>query len=433
MISKDNFWSSVLAAGGIGELSTGDAVFDRRARCVWRVLESTLVAAQDVAQVECWEDVLELVPGAGLPLVERKAAVLRVLCEELPFTVALLPGRLRQLLGEGNFTVTQGDDGVRVALGLDVSYELVGEVKKLLGCVLPRSVVTEAEWADGMPIDYARLEYIETVNTDDSQFIDTGIMATNETSCKIRIAHLEKKTGHVVFAYSTLNKPMIAMMVNSPSGAYPVFQYGNQATGFSDYKKVLVEGKWYSVENKKNEFFIDGNFIKSLEEEEFETSLPIYLFVGNSNKPVGRGLVRCSEFEVWEGETKVAHFIPALLRETKTPCMFDLISKQPKWNLGAGDFTYPGHEMEQTTYSLRDRKYGKWTENGICRLNCVPEGYSSKAEYAAERGFKVLIETPVPGEGYWAPVWHDREDCIELEWVECESPAEAAEGEVTEN
>jgi hypothetical protein len=48
----------------------------------------------------------------------------------------------------------------------------------------------------------------------------------------------------------------------------------------------------------------------------------------------------------------------------------------------------------------------------------VPEGYSSKAEYAEANGFKLIVEPPMPEEGFWIPVWHDREDCIELEWEE---------------
>jgi hypothetical protein len=69
--------------------------------------------------------------------------------------------------------------------------------------------------------------------------------------------------------------------------------------------------------------------------------------------------------------------------------------------------------------------YAQLTEHGVRRLYHVPKGYNGgKEEYAAEHGFKILVETPMPEEGYWIPEWHDREDCIELEWVETEPPAE---------
>ena len=121
----------------------------------------------------------------------------------------------------------------------------------------------------------------------------------------------------------------------------------------------------------------------------------------------------------------VLNFIPAL-DQTGTPCMYDLISKQPFYNNGTGDFLYPGKEATATTYSLRrPRMYAQMTPRGIRRLYHVPKGYNgTPEEYAEQNGFKILVETPAPEEGYWAPVWHNREDCIELEWVETEPPAE---------
>lgn len=129
-------------------------------------------------------------------------------------------------------------------------------------------------------------------------------------------------------------------------------------------------------------------------------------------------------WKLWLNNEIVHHLIPAL-DSTGAPCMYDLVSKKPFYNSGTGDFLYPGKETEATTYSLRNRMYAQMTEHGIRRLYRVPAGYNGgKEEYAEENGFKILVETPMPEEGYWTPVWHDREDCIVLEWVETEPPAE---------
>ena len=65
------------------------------------------------------------------------------------------------------------------------------------------------------------------------------------------------------------------------------------------------------------------------------------------------------------------------------------------------------------------------TEHGIRRLYHVPkDSTQSKEEYAEQNGFKILVETPAPEEGNWEPRWHEREDCIELEWVETEPSTE---------
>lgn len=439
MISKDNFWSSVLAAGGIGELSTGNAVFDRRARCVWRVLESTLVAAQDVAQVECWEDVLELVPGAGLPLVERKAAVLRVLCEELPFTVALLPGRLRQLLGEGNFTVTQEDDRVTVAVSLDTTEAQIEESRALLDRVLPRNLVTEMEWADGLPIDYTRLEYLESTGT---QYI--------LTRAEVKGSHVKIAGRCTVGAYRTIvhngtDKNDVILCQEPGANDLAVVQAHARINDTYYYNTTynLKFGDNFETEidipNGKS--VTNGTKVVTFQKDYYKwekNTYPLFArahYSGDDETPgniisMCSGILKSAVFANYGVQT--ANFIPAL-DPTGTPCMFDLVTRTPFYNAGTGDFTYPGKETEATTYSLRNRMYAQYTEHGIRRLYRVPDGYSSKEEYAAANGFKILVETPMPEEGYWTPVWHDREDCIELEWVECEPPAETAEGEVSEN
>ena len=68
--------------------------------------------------------------------------------------------------------------------------------------------------------------------------------------------------------------------------------------------------------------------------------------------------------------------------------------------------------------------YAQLTEHGVRRLYKVPSGYNgTKEEYAMEHGFKPLIETPEPEEGYWSPQWRETEEEIVLDWEETEAPA----------
>lgn len=125
----------------------------------------------------------------------------------------------------------------------------------------------------------------------------------------------------------------------------------------------------------------------------------------------------------YDGRTLVANYIPAL-DPTGAPCMFDTLRQKPFYNAGTGDFVYP---TESTTYGLRRvlPDWGKLTPTGLRRLYHAPAGYKGDAyDYALEHGYKPIVETEQPEVGYWMPVWHDREDCIELEWVETEPPAE---------
>lgn len=111
------------------------------------------------------------------------------------------------------------------------------------------------------------------------------------------------------------------------------------------------------------------------------------------------------------------------LDDTGAPCMVDRVSGTVFYNSGSGDFLYPGKEEEATTYSLRRPvMYGQLTGHGVRRLYRVPEGYNgTREEYAAEFGFKPLVETvePEPVEGVvWEPHWRETVDELVLEWKE---------------
>lgn len=119
------------------------------------------------------------------------------------------------------------------------------------------------------------------------------------------------------------------------------------------------------------------------------------------------------------------YLVPAL-DPTGAPCMYDTVTRTPYYNQGSGDFLYPGKETEATTYSLRRPiTYAQLTEHGVRRLYRVPKGYNgTKEEYAAEYGFKPIVEPPMPLEGYWTPEWRETDTQIICDWVETEPPAE---------
>lgn len=112
--------------------------------------------------------------------------------------------------------------------------------------------------------------------------------------------------------------------------------------------------------------------------------------------------------------------------DTGAPCMLDLVTQTIYYNAGTGDFLYPGKEEEPVTFSLRRSiTYAQLTKNGVRRLYHVPKGYNgTKEEYAIENGFKPLVETPMPEEGYWEPYWQETEKEIVLNWVETNPPIE---------
>jgi hypothetical protein len=407
--------------------------FNNFLSCIYQALQDSFVQDASEYGVKRWEAILSITPAEGATLDERKAAILAYLSVKLPYTWRVLERMLIGMLGEGNVSVKLNNDTatLTVAVALDTTEAQIAEIESLLDRVLPSNLVTELEWVNGLPIDYKAIEYLESTRT---QYIKTGILPTGRLTTRItilsRVWDGGNNTNLVFGAGENGLNYLWSMNYNGGYGTVGRYWYGSQFNYLSKLNYL----------NTKYDFVFDKNIItrngepitqqggKEFALEDFEfTKKDIWIFNvnGHYNEPNSK-VIFC--FSITEDGIDRINLIPAI-DPTGTPCMYDLISKTPFYNSGTGDFLYPGKETEATTYSLRNRMYAKYTEHGIRRLYRVPAGYNSKEEYAEKHGFKILVETPMPEEGYWAPVWHEREDCIELEWVETEPPTE----EVIEN
>lgn len=132
---------------------------------------------------------------------------------------------------------------------------------------------------------------------------------------------------------------------------------------------------------------------------------------------------RFYRLKLWDENELTYDLVPAL-DPTGAPCVFDLVSRKAYYNVGSGDFLYP---TGRTTFALRRvlPDWGKLTENGLRRLYHAPAGYQGELyDYALENGFKPIIETEQPEDGYWSPRWTETEEEIVLEWVETDPPME---------
>lgn len=186
---------------------------------------------------------------------------------------------------------------------------------------------------------------------------------------------------------------------------------------------------WLNSQLAYYESFISGKKdVIELPALNFVPEFSVFLFANNITGTVSNNFSgRIYNAGISE-ENRVLHELVPALDPTGAPCMFDIVSRKPFYNSGSGDFIYPNMEQQASTYSLRNRMYAKMTKYGIQRLYHVPMGcLLSKEEYVEQNGFKLLVETPQPEVGYWLPVWHEREDCIELEWVETEPPVNQEE------
>ena len=336
---------------------------------------------------------------------------------------------IEQIVGKGNVTVAYGDGKLTGVLASSVTTAQTNEVKSLLKRVLPSNVVTEMERENGIPLDYTPVEYLKG-GTSSNTWIDTKITPIQRMGVAVSAGRGSYGCGG---AQQTTSNRISIPQANSANRSYAWFGstvlLKTSGSGFIlEEAPYEAELNWLNSREAKLDISETGeHYSVTLPNNSNSISKSFYLFKVNGGTGGGTAVLFSAKMSV--EQRIIRNYIPAL-DPTGAPCMYDLVSKTPFYNKGTGDFLYPGEETKATTYSLRDRMYAQCTEHGIRRLYHVPEGYNgSKEEYAEENGFKLLIETPMPEEGYWEPVWHDREDCIELEWVEIEPPTE----EVTEN
>ena len=277
----------------------------------------------------------------------------------------------------------------------------------------------------GLPAGYKRVEYLESTR---KQWIDTLYYPCWDSVIDTEGCFLNSNKNYVLYA-TVENKTE-----GGWDGAYFVCSYSYENRGWVSHGKQsgIVEitglfkfGIKQVFNTSKDGIFIDGLKIdNAIEPSVYRNVHSLYLFARNY-----KGVAELpTESRIWsfkvseKGVTK-RDFVPCL-DPTGAPCMFDLVSRKPYYNRGAGDFLYP---TASTTYSLRRvlPDWGKLTEHGLRRLYHAPANYKGELyDYALEHGYKPIVEPEKPEEGYWTPRWTETEDEIVLEWVETEPPAD---------
>lgn len=419
--------------------------FNELSRCVYQALKDSFLLPGEEEHageyaVSRWERMLGLGYTPDMSLDDRKAAILTYLSVKLPYTWRVLKQMLVGLLGEGNFEMSLDNETqkITIALALTTTQSQIAAVKQLIERVVPQNLEFELEWVDGMPMTYIRLEFLENTGT---QWIDTGLLfATGNVKTRtssISYASQNKITGnlpHEYFGENDVDKGKFFAAYQETTTTFTV-----TITGISNrYFHNKVPNVADVIIDTENGFVEVNGSRKSCTPFTFEqtaATLPIFaqkVWYSKTDIRVQRARtgVRIHSFEVEakaNGIVQHGNFIPAL-DPTGCPCLFDTVTFEPYYNKGTGQFLYPTDTAPAVSADLDERFYAKRTEHGIRRLYHVPKGYTgTKDQYAAEHGFKELVEPPMPLEGYWTPEWRETDTQLILEWVETEPPTEVTE------
>lgn len=97
----------------------------------------------------------------------------------------------------------------------------------------------------------------------------------------------------------------------------------------------------YVYKQNKNVVYVDGNLVKTLNQNEFSSEYNMYLLAGHlGGTSIGNiGNVKLYYCKIWDGETLVRDYIP-VLDSNGVACLYDKVEGKYYYNQGTGTFSY---------------------------------------------------------------------------------------------
>ena len=285
----------------------------------------------------------------------------------LPITLEWLGGRLEKMYGAGMCSLALAEDegSLRVAFSLDMGAPQVEEAGALLERILPRNLVTEMYWDDGFPVNYTRLEYLESSG---SQWMITDFVPNNESGVMARYINNSGNSVHPIVTKETVDgnkRGFSVATMRSVSSTTCVWGTQRDPAQHGPSTTAIIEGQtnyrnartiiWSDRETKyslKRFIKTDAVYPDYPSPLPYTPTVPFHfckdLWYGSNVNFKGKLL----EAKFSQGEQDVCIFVPAL-DDTGVPCMYDLLARKACYNSGSGHFIAGVETMEQLDAVLR--------------------------------------------------------------------------------
>ena len=198
-----------------------------------------------------------------------------------------------------------------------------------------------------LPAGYTRCVYLQS---DDKQYINTGIVPNDETGLSVKGELMSINTNESIYMGSiedTTGCRCTPLYFTNATNGQMGYNW-NTSSGVILYNRT-PDREFYSslnLYNNRHVYYSSKhiNYLNTLTKTLGNFVQPIWLFTYNSrgsyNSDYGNWQGKIFRAQITQGDTLVRDFVPCL-DENKKPCMFDLISQTPFYNQGTGkDFTY---------------------------------------------------------------------------------------------
>lgn len=197
---------------------------------------------------------------------------------------------------------------------------------------------------------YTSLEYIQS---DGTEYINTGYAATPNTGLEIDFAYL---TTHYTGNWVALCGPKEFSFWIHRIELQPTVEYGTYDPMLNtSFPKIEVDTR-HVMKNVGNKFYFDDQLVASTTVTPSSSTTPVYIFAkSNASAPENRqAVMKVYGFKIYEGNTMVRNMTPCIRKSDNEVGMYDLVNNRFYKNAGTGEFKYKEIKENETEYTTLD-------------------------------------------------------------------------------
>lgn len=194
-----------------------------------------------------------------------------------------------------------------------------------------------------LPANYKKCLYLQS---DGTQWIDTGVIPNNETGLFCKTIKLDNSNSSMFGVRDNSNTAIMTPYIGGKTASfrwaaegkdniYTLDKAGDYI--FSSYINFYND-RFARIDSEDTDWFIE----LSSELEEYTQTIWLFStnYQGSFNNDGGKYRGRIYRAQITQGDTLIRDFVPALDNNNK-PCMYDLINDECYYNQGTGeDFAY---------------------------------------------------------------------------------------------
>ena len=190
-----------------------------------------------------------------------------------------------------------------------------------------------------LPSEYQQVEYIESTG---EQYIDTGIIANQNTGFEIKFLPKNKISSSTteygnVFGARTKSSVNEYQLTTYRSDGTPDYQ-GTFRLGTISYDGGITIGET-NVISLKSGLYTKSDGVQATLDGEFTSPCTITLFALNNNgTPAQHGSFQLFSFKLYDGDTLVRNFIPCYRVSDSVIGLYDIVNDVFYENAGTGEF-----------------------------------------------------------------------------------------------